>query len=171
MTGNGSGSEARRRARLQAVLDAYGADIERWPEADRTELAPLLTQDADLSDLIGEARALDRVLDHATAPQASGRAVADVLAAANAEENSTVIPLDRTRTLHRDARSVPGRVAWPVAGLMAASLLIGAFLGQTNFLVGAGSGTFLTADTTFDEIDDALLGLSSGVIPFTEETL
>ena len=171
MTGSGSGFEARQRKRLQAVLDAYGADPARWPEADRTELADLLSQDADLSDLIGEARALDRVLDHASVPHAHNRAVANVLAAAKADENSTVIPLDRARTPHRESRSVPRRVAWPVVGLMAASLLIGAFLGQTNFLVGADTGTFLTADTTFDEIDDALLGLSSGVIPFTEETL
>lgn len=171
MTGNGHTIEARQRARLEAVLDAYGADPARWPEADRSELAPLLVGDADLSEKTGEARALDRVLDHASAPRARDGAVADILAAAMADDDRTVIPLDAARTLHHDAVSVPRRVAWPVAGLMAASLLIGAFLGQTNFLVGAGTGTFLTADTALDQIDDALLGLSGGVIPFTEETL
>ena len=171
MTGNGQNIEARQRARLQTVLDAYGADPARWPEQDRSELASLLEQDTELSDLIGGVRALDRVLDHATAPQARDGAVARILAAATADEDGTVIPLDAARTLHRDTVTVPQRVAWPVAALMAASLLVGAFLGQTDFLTGNGTGTFLTADTTFDEIDDALLGLSSGVIPFTEETL
>ena len=171
MTGNGHNIEARQRARLQAVLDAYGADPARWPEPERSELASLLERDTELSDLIGEVRALDRALDHATAPQVRDGAVARVLAAATDDDDGTVIPLDAARTLHRDTVSVPQRVAWPVAGLMAASLLVGAFLGQTDFLTGTGTGTFLTADTTFDEIDDALLGLSSGVIPFTEETL
>jgi len=171
MTGNGNTIEARQRARLQAVLDTYGADPSRWPEADRSELAGLLAEDAGLSENLGEARALDRVLDHASVPHARDGAVADILAAAMADDDRNVVPFDTARTLHRDALSVPRRVAWPVAGLMAASLLIGAFLGQTNFLVGAGTGTFLTADTTPDQIDDALLGLSGGVIPFTEETL
>ena len=171
MTGNGPTIDARQRARLQVVLDTYGADPMRWPEADRSELAPLLAEGADLSEKIGEVRALDRVLDHASTPQARDGVVADILAAAMADDDRTVVAFDAARTLHRDSLSVPRRVAWPVAGLMAASLLIGAFLGQTNFLVGAGTGTFLTADTTFDQIDDALLGLSGGVIPFTEETL
>ena len=135
------------------------------------ELAPFLERNTELSELIGEGRALDRVLDHATAPQARDDAVARVMAAAMADDEGTVIPLETARTLHRDAASLPRRMAWPAAGLMAASLLLGAFLGQTDFLTGTGTGTFLTADTTFDEIDDALLGLSSGVIPFTEETL
>lgn len=50
-------------AALAAVLDIYGADLARWPAAERLRFAPLLAADATAIRLRAEAQALDRLLD------------------------------------------------------------------------------------------------------------
>ena len=171
MTDKATETEAARRARLQAVLDAYGADPERWPERDRAELADLLAQDTGISQAVDDARALDRLLDQASAPRVRDGAAAGILAVLNEDGEAAVVPFETARRADRGAAAMRRRLAWPAAGLMAASLLVGVFLGQSEFLNDTVAGTFLTADSAFDEIDDALFGLRGGVIPFTEDTL
>ncbi len=48
------------------MLETYGADMARWPDADRRDLAALIEQDPALSERMREERALDLVL--ASAP-------------------------------------------------------------------------------------------------------
>jgi|CXWL01.1.fsa_nt_gi hypothetical protein len=52
------------RERFAQILDAYGADAKRWPDAERAAAqAFIAAHPADASALLGEARALDGVLD------------------------------------------------------------------------------------------------------------
>ena len=58
--------QEKRRDRALTVLETYGADMARWPDADRRDLATLIEQDPVLSERMREERALDLVL--ASAP-------------------------------------------------------------------------------------------------------
>lgn len=96
--------------RLRDVLSAYGADAGRWPVADRQDLAdPAATPDTAYR----EALAIDRLLAQASAPE---------------------VPPGAEHRLMMKARGrspVPGRAVprWTVAVPLAASLLLGIYLG------------------------------------------
>jgi len=49
--------------RFSALADAYGADLRRWPEADRAAAQALAQESAPARALLAEADALDAVLD------------------------------------------------------------------------------------------------------------
>ncbi|MDH5749625.1 MAG: hypothetical protein OEY85_09990 [Rhodospirillales bacterium] len=57
--------------RLRAILDAYGAERDRWPVAERRAMQHLLAERKDARDLFGEAREFDRLLDQVEAPAPS----------------------------------------------------------------------------------------------------
>ncbi len=116
-------------AKLQHLLDIYGADRTRWPAADRLDLSGLIATVPEAKAAVAEALALDRLLDKA--PRVSierERALARrivSLAAPNAL-TSNVTPLRRpavTRALLR-----------PATALMAASLMLGIFAGASGNL-------------------------------------
>lgn len=67
--------------RLRAVIEAYGASVTRWPEAERAAAAALLARSAEARALATEAARLDGLLDAvpAIAPTADLRSA--VLAA------------------------------------------------------------------------------------------
>jgi hypothetical protein len=50
-------------ARLSAMVDAYGAQASRWPQAERTAALQLLAESAAARALLESAAALDRALD------------------------------------------------------------------------------------------------------------
>ena len=64
-------TQGKRRDRALAVLETYGADIARWPDADRRDLAALIEQDPVLSERMREERALDTLLASAPVEPAS----------------------------------------------------------------------------------------------------
>jgi anti-sigma factor RsiW len=69
------------RERFVALLDAYGAEPSRWPEAERADAQALLASDPELQRLHTRALELDRLLDAgvALAPSpALRRAVAEI---------------------------------------------------------------------------------------------
>jgi hypothetical protein len=70
------------RARLQELLDAYGADPARWPERDRSPAQALLASDGEAQRALYEATAFDRLLHEgsvALEPSAAlRRAVAEI---------------------------------------------------------------------------------------------
>ncbi|MGI9415846.1 MAG: hypothetical protein ACR2PM_19375, partial [Hyphomicrobiales bacterium] len=113
-----TGKETEKRARLQAVLDAYGADAARWPERDRTELADLMAHDAGISQAVDDAGALDRLLDRATAPRAGDGAAARVLSTVSEDAEGAVVRLGAARRRDGGAAMVWRHMAWPAAGLM-----------------------------------------------------
>ena len=74
-------------AALAALLEAYGADPARWPQEKRRAAEQLVARDPRARALLGEAQALDRLLDAAPGAEA-GRVAAlstRILAAAALE--------------------------------------------------------------------------------------
>ncbi len=125
--------------RLGEVLDAYGADARRWPEAERDELRSLIETDNRARSLYREAQALARVMDTAPAMHASESLKAGILAAATKDKsrNATVVPIAAAaRRDQTEVRSQPVSRLWPAAAL-AASFALGVYLG----LSGVGGTT------------------------------
>lgn len=121
--------------RIERLLEAYGADVTRWPEADRA-LARAVDGTRDARD----AAALDRLLSEAAA-RGKSDATADpalverIMARAmnaDAARPGNVVPLARPavrrRALHDDAPS--SRLPAAAAALMAACLALGLFVGS-----------------------------------------
>ena len=57
--------------RFEQIIDAYGADPGRWPEAERAEAEALLAASSEARALRDQAARLDAWLDQATTPEVS----------------------------------------------------------------------------------------------------
>lgn len=156
---------------LEQVLERFGSDRTRWPAPVRRDFAGLLSRDADAQKRLREAEALDRLLDLAPQPAVKTQALADrILAAAEKEMLAAKPPKARVAwaIFGRRAPRV-GEAQWPAAALLAASLVLGAFVGV--------SGTFdttvgpLVASASDTEIDPARIAFDSGSIAMFEEEL
>lgn len=131
-------------AELARLLDAWGGMPERWPTEARERIEAIARAEPEAQRLLAEARALDSLLDlgrHTVAqlPLAERSALASrIVAAAIAGERvathrdepsreaGEVVPLQPRRR----SRAVPVmRGEWRAAALMAASLLLGVYLG------------------------------------------
>lgn len=63
-----------RMSRFERLLDAHGADLSRWPDADRAAGERLLAESAEARALVADAERLDRMLrDGLAAGAASAR--------------------------------------------------------------------------------------------------
>lgn len=116
--------------RLEAVLDAFGPDAARWPDAERRELFELIDRDAEAGRLFAEAEALAQVMASAPSFTASQALKARILEGARAD-GSAVAP---SRPISGVLQGIwaswrPLMPAVPTAGLMAASLAFGLYLG------------------------------------------
>lgn len=163
-------------ALLKTTLDAYGANSERWPSAHRAQLIALTQSDPAAASLLCEARAVDRLLEAsavARRPDVPLDLVARIMntatnpvdgqipqiAAARSTRGGEVVQLDRKRKLQPGGdRSVRSALStfrqfgyWPAAAMLAASLLVGVFIGGTGQL-----------NSTVTQLN-ALLGDSSSV--------
>jgi hypothetical protein len=49
--------------RLKVLVEVHGGDRERWPAAERLDMARLVAHDKEAAAVVAEAQALDRVLD------------------------------------------------------------------------------------------------------------
>jgi hypothetical protein len=74
--------------RFRYLLDAYGADLQRWPEAERASARELLARSDEAAQAQYEAARLDYALGHG-APAVSGAAVGRVLKAVAEPEKRT----------------------------------------------------------------------------------
>jgi hypothetical protein len=70
--------------RFRSLLEAYGANPARWPEAERVAALLFAEQSAEARDALQEAAAFDRLLDM-TETQAATRALEDRILATFAE--------------------------------------------------------------------------------------
>jgi hypothetical protein len=104
-------------ARFRALLDAYGADPDRWPPEERDAARTLLAQSPEARRWRDASAQLDAVLDRAPAPAASPELIERILATANSHMPS------RTRR-----RATPRSRVWRYVGaalpLAAAAALI-----------------------------------------------
>lgn len=140
-------------AELQTLLDTFGADRDRWPQAARTRLEGALETNGEAARLLAEAAALDRVLAHAPLPAPERRAaLADRIlaearnasaaaAGAGRRQSGIVIPWPgRARPATPRSPAAEGGVAaapWRAAALLAASLALGVFIGALDLAPGA----------------------------------
>ena len=123
---------------FERLLDVYGADRTRWPLAARASAAARLASDVTARKLLTEAEALDTVLLHTAEPDKTDVvALAErIVAAARAmprsagSEGVTSVPVGLPRQHRMTVAS--GRDAVRGAALLAASLLIGVFVGQSQ---------------------------------------
>ena len=79
---------------LERLLDVYGSDRTRWPVDARSGAGQLATRDKAARRLLGEAEALDRVLERAPLPSlAREAALADRIIAA-AQRSPRIVHID-----------------------------------------------------------------------------
>jgi anti-sigma factor RsiW len=129
------------RARFEAILDAYGADPRRWPDAERAAAQAFAAADPQAPALLAAAADLDGAL-HLAAPDPAEPALREAIIAS--------------------AKAAPARrrsLWWAGAGLSAA--LAGAAAGAVTVGVMApGAGGELAAEqiagasTAFDDLDE-----------------
>lgn len=103
--------------RLSTLLDAYGADRMRWPEAERASAWALIEAEDRARSLYDEARGLDTLLSQASAIEPSLELKAEVLAAASRPRESWIQAL------------WPFGAAWKPASALAAAVLLGIIAG------------------------------------------
>jgi len=137
------------RQRLEQLLQAYGRNPLRWPEADRQRFAGLVRSPQQLpADIAAEADGLDRLLDLA------GPARMDEPAGARARLLQRV---SAEPQLADDITALPplgGLRGMLVAGMLAASLVIGVFIG-----LGTDAGDNLAASLQTGAGADEVLDL------------
>jgi hypothetical protein len=148
-----------RQQRLEQLLQAYGRNPLRWPEADRQHFAGLVRAPHLLpAAAAGSADELDRLLDlagpaHVGEPSgARARLLQRVSGEPQLADDITAPP------------PLGGLRGWLAAGMLAASLVLGAFIGLDtsagNTLAAsfqAGSSADEVLDIVFadpDELDD-----------------
>ena len=104
--------------RFQDLADAYGADVRRWPEAERAAARAFMDADRHGAErLLFEARQTDLVLDAAPPP---------VVSHALREQ---VIALAAAAGLKPRARFAFGRLAWASGAGWAAASVAGVLVG------------------------------------------
>lgn len=126
--------------RFRTLVEAYGADPARWPEAERAAALLFAEQSAEAREALQEAAAFDRLLDTAES-QAATRALEDRILATFSE-----------RTVKQRAPWFTLR--WIPAAAVACSLALGLAVGAA--LPGLAGVSDAAA------IDPALIALSGG---------
>ena len=121
-------------ARLVEVLDTFGANPARWPVSERTALETIVNTQHQARKLLGEAQALEHVMDAAPVVKASAALKARIVAAATIDpvREASVVPI--TASPGRSGHSLRARriaLIWPAAAL-AASFAFGLYLGVSD---------------------------------------
>lgn len=127
--------------RLQTVLDVFGSDRRRWPQADADKLSLLIETDSRARRLLVQAEALDRVLSAAPAGDVNrliGLAHRIVAASVAASDEPLPHPSNVVPFPHR-GRPAAGPLRsrhqqnLPALLTLAASLIIGIMVGVSGF--------------------------------------
>ena len=132
-------------ADFERLLDVYGGDRTRWPAEARAAAAQLVARDAKARRMLAEAEALDRVLERAPLPSlAVEAALAErIVAAAQRSPRIVKIASGQSSVVSLpDGRALPPQrsASWKLglrgdvraAALLAASLMVGIFIGISN---------------------------------------
>lgn len=140
-------------ASFQARLDAFGGDLERWPEADRKQAPSISAQDPNARLQLAEARALDRLLARSMPLDVPRRlaSLEDLIVAAAVTERAArqstggnVVPMRMPSAEQARGASTPAatdadragtwrlRSGWRSAAMLAASLFAGVVIGITE---------------------------------------
>ena len=104
--------------RFRELLDAYGANPARWPEAEREAALAFIEASAEARALRDEAVAFDRLIDLADTTPATAQLEARILA--------TLPPAGATSGIRAFlAGLIPGHPVWVPASALALSLALG----------------------------------------------
>lgn len=150
---NGKGQGSAGDARLAEVLAAYGRNPLRWPEADRVRFANLLREPELLpGDLSTEADQLDKLLDAATAaaiaePEGARERLFSAIAAGPGTAGSSAMQRWKSRW---QSGFLPQQLL--VAGTLAASVMLGVFVG-----ISTDAGTLLADSLQLQGATDDVL--------------
>lgn len=117
--------------RVRTLIDAYGADPDRWPAAERDAALRIVETDPTLAAELADARALDRLLDAVPAPLPNPALKAALKA---------VPERARLRWSDRLAAFWPFGAPWRPAAGLAAAALVGIVVGLTAPDGATGSG-------------------------------
>lgn len=183
---------------FEQVLDTFGANPARWPEARRERLTELAASDNRAQRLLREAKALDAMLSRAAGPPTGDtRALADRIAgaissaydaaplrpliserpAASAKDRpGTVIAWPRKGPRSTAPAAVPvtvmprrDRAPWRAAALMAASLLVGIFVGAMDVMPSNVSQLVAGIETTSEAPRELALLQGDDLLDFLVE--
>jgi hypothetical protein len=124
---------------FQHLIEVYGAERTRWPLSARAGAAALLAADAEARRMLAEAAALDAVLARGFTDIAPDATVTAALAArivASAAKAprlaATSAPSAPLRVSGRPVSSGARTDIWRAAALLAASMVLGIFVGQSQ---------------------------------------
>jgi hypothetical protein len=133
------------------LLDVYGSDRTRWPVEARAGAGQLVARDKAARRLLAEAEALDKTLERAPLPSLAAEAALADRIIATARRSPRMVPafnmtaVGGPRRIASNVVRLPGLPARPrwlptglasAAGMLAASLALGVFLGVSNFSQG-----------------------------------
>jgi hypothetical protein len=135
--------------RLRAVLDTYGADPARWPDAERVELAGVLEEHSELIAERQAATEIDRGLAAASRPAVPAGAHARLAELArNTPQQAPVVAAAPQQQFFGVSR-------FAAVSTLAASLFIGVFVGALGTLDPILDGDIEFGVTTeYDDFDD-----------------
>ena len=152
-------------ARLTHVLEAYGSDQDRWPEIERPALEGFIRENQAAQKLLAEFQALDTLLDRSETFEPAADLADRIVQIAETAGHSGNSSQEKTETNvvsfpppPRSARRTTTHQSlaprfWPAAGLMAASLLFGIYIGMNDF---AGSSLLNVTGTQVADLDSSL---------------
>ncbi|MBS0237328.1 MAG: hypothetical protein JSR89_02760 [Proteobacteria bacterium] len=149
--------------KLEAALDAYGADRTRWPAPLRLALSGLIAGNSKAQRMLRDAEAFDRLLDQAPQYDQSRLDGLSQRILATAERQPRVMT-NRSR-ITRESAGRPAAWSWQrrhqgfAATALAASLVLGVFAGQLNVLNSSADvllgGNANASSTRIAQSDDA----------------
>jgi hypothetical protein len=125
--------------RLRALIDAYGAELTRMPEAEREAARVLIAGDTEAAQLIAQARAFDALLD--TAP------VEPVTAALRARVAE--IPIVHPQ---READPWLRWLSWRGAARLALAGAVAAAIGAASVALTVDEELLVAGDDGWDDI-------------------
>ncbi len=132
------------------LLDVYGSDRTRWPVEARAGAGQLVARDKAARRLLAEAEALDKTLERAPLPSLAAEAALADRIITTARRSPRMVPASnmtaaggprvasnvvRLPSLTAHPRWLPTGLA-SAAGMLAASLALGVFLGVSNLSQG-----------------------------------
>jgi len=112
--------------RFQQILDAYGANPQRWPMAERAAAQAFLQQSVDAQALLDEAQNIDAMLDQLPDNVASLGLTQRIIALSQAQPQNNVLWQWVQRWLLGDT---PAQQIWRPALILGLPLLLGVWLG------------------------------------------